>query len=116
MLILKPRLACCSNYFAVYAETCFSRYGDRVKNWITLNEPLQTAVNGYDNGIFAPGRRENSLTEPYLVAHHQILAHAAAVSIYRKKFKVKFCSTGNIDNHSLNGPLKISLKIIFVLA
>ncbi|CAM8965918.1 unnamed protein product [Rhodiola kirilowii] len=73
-------------YFAVYAETCFSRFGDRVKNWITLNEPLQTAVNGYDNGIFAPGRRENSRTEPYLVAHHQILAHAASVSIYRKKF------------------------------
>ncbi|CAM8963134.1 unnamed protein product [Rhodiola kirilowii] len=73
-------------YFAVYAETCFSRFGDRVKNWITLNEPLQTAVNGYDNGIFAPGRRENSCTEPYLVAHHQILAHAASVSIYRKKF------------------------------
>ncbi|KAL4378899.1 hypothetical protein GQ457_02G025770 [Hibiscus cannabinus] len=78
------------NYFAIYADTCFAHFGDRVKNWITINEPLQTAVNGYDAGIFAPGRREGSSAEPYLVAHHQILAHATAVSIYRSKYK---------DNH-----------------
>ncbi|GMI78863.1 beta glucosidase 42 [Hibiscus trionum] len=77
------------NYFAIYADTCFAHFGDRVKNWITVNEPLQTAVNGYDAGIFAPGRREGSSAEPYLVAHHQILAHATAVSIYRSKYKDK---------------------------
>ncbi|KAG6645283.1 hypothetical protein CIPAW_08G111600 [Carya illinoinensis] len=76
-------------YFAIYAETCFASFGDRVKTWITINEPLQTSVNGYDAGIFAPGRREHSSTEPYLVSHHQILAHAAAVSIYRNKYKDK---------------------------
>ncbi|XP_004514568.1 beta-glucosidase 42 [Cicer arietinum] len=75
------------DYFAVYADTCFVNFGDRVKNWITLNEPLQTAVNGYDSGIFAPGRCENRSVEPYLAAHHQILAHAAAASIYRSKYK-----------------------------
>jgi beta-glucosidase len=78
-------------YFAIYAETCFASFGDRVKTWITINEPLQTAVNGYDMGEFAPGRRQNSSIEPYLAAHHQILAHAAAVSIYRSKYKV-YCS------------------------
>ncbi|TYG76083.1 hypothetical protein ES288_D03G084400v1 [Gossypium darwinii] len=77
------------NYFAIYADTCFAHFGDRVKNWITINEPLQTAVNGYDTGIFAPGRREGSSEEPYLAAHHQILAHATAVSIYRSKYKDK---------------------------
>ncbi|CAL5364751.1 unnamed protein product [Camellia sinensis] len=76
-------------YFAIYAETCFSNFGDRVKNWITINEPLQTAVNGYEIGIFAPGRCEHALTEPYLVAHHQLLAHAEAVSIYRNKYQDK---------------------------
>ncbi|KAI3857785.1 hypothetical protein MKX03_033913 [Papaver bracteatum] len=76
-------------YFAMYAETCFASFGDRVKHWITLNEPLQTAVNGYDDGVFAPGRSENSSTEPYLAAHHQLLAHAAAVSIYNKKYKAQ---------------------------
>ncbi|XP_058094328.1 beta-glucosidase 42 [Magnolia sinica] len=76
-------------YFATYAEACFANFGDRVKHWITLNEPLQTAVNGYCVGIFAPGRNENSLIEPYLAAHYQLLAHAAAVAVYREKFKAK---------------------------
>ncbi|KAI4342865.1 hypothetical protein MLD38_027432 [Melastoma candidum] len=76
-------------HFASYADTCFSSFGDRVKNWITLNEPLQTAVNGYGLGIFAPGRSECADTEPYLAAHHQLLAHAAAVSIYKEKYKEK---------------------------
>nr|GEW88684.1 beta-glucosidase 42-like [Tanacetum cinerariifolium] len=74
-------------YFAIYAETCFENFGDRVKKWITINEPLQTAVNGYFTGVFAPGRCESQSAEPYLAAHHQLLAHAEAVSIYRKKFK-----------------------------
>ncbi|PQP96351.1 hypothetical protein Pyn_08745 [Prunus yedoensis var. nudiflora] len=77
------------DYFSVYADTCFASFGDRVKDWITINEPLQTAINGYGIGIFAPGRHECSSTEPYLVAHHQLLAHAAAVSIYRSKYKEK---------------------------
>jgi beta-glucosidase len=87
------RLPCFAprNYFAVYAETCFASFGDRVKTWITINEPLQTSVNGYGIGIFAPGRHQHSSTEPYLATHHQILAHAAAVSIYRSKYKVS-CS------------------------
>ncbi|KAK9138970.1 hypothetical protein Sjap_009564 [Stephania japonica] len=76
-------------YFEVYAETCFANFGDRVKHWITFNEPLQTAVNGYAVGIFAPGRSEHPLTEPYLAAHYQLLAHAAAVSVYNKKFKAQ---------------------------
>ncbi|KAH7542139.1 hypothetical protein FEM48_Zijuj02G0041600 [Ziziphus jujuba var. spinosa] len=75
-------------YFSIYAETCFKSFGDRVKNWLTINEPLQTAVNGYDLGIFAPGRNKNSSTEPYIAAHHQLLAHAAAYSIYQSKYKV----------------------------
>ncbi|GLT87930.1 hypothetical protein SLE2022_059810 [Rubroshorea leprosula] len=76
-------------YFGIYADTCFANFGDRVKNWITINEPLQTAINGYDTGVFAPGRREGSATEPYLAAQHQILAHAKAVSIYKSKYKEK---------------------------
>lgn len=75
-------------YFAIYAEACFANFGDRVKHWITFNEPLQTAVHGYGIGIFAPGRSEHSSTEPYLTAHHQLLAHAAAVAVYKEKYKV----------------------------
>lgn len=85
-------VALAREYFAFYADTCFASFGDRVKNWMTINEPLQTAVNGYDTAIFAPGRRENARIEPYLAAHHQILAHAAVVSIYQNKYKVQGCT------------------------
>lgn len=75
-------------YFALYAEACFANFGDRVKHWITINEPLQTAVNGYGIGHFAPGGCEGETARCYLAAHYQILAHAAAVDVYRRKFKV----------------------------
>ncbi|KAH9611372.1 hypothetical protein KSS87_016106 [Heliosperma pusillum] len=84
--------------FADYAEFCFKTYGDRVKNWMTFNEPRVIAALGYDNGIHAPGRCSkeygnctagNSGTEPYIVAHNLILAHAAAVQRYREKYQEK---------------------------
>ncbi|XP_034674012.1 beta-glucosidase 44-like [Vitis riparia] len=82
--------------FADYADFCFKMFGDRVKNWMTFNEPRVVAALGYDNGFFAPGRCSkeygnctagNSGTEPYIVAHHLILSHAAAVQRYREKYQ-----------------------------
>lgn len=58
-----------------------------------MNEPRCVAALGYDNGFHAPGRCTdcaaggNSTTEPYTVAHHLILSHAAAVKVYRDKYK-----------------------------
>ncbi|KAJ4753102.1 beta glucosidase 12 [Rhynchospora pubera] len=83
--------------FRDYAEVCFQEFGDRVKNWITFNEPWSYSVGGYGSGILAPGRCSpwvdtnclggDSAKEPYIVAHNQLLAHAATVAIYRKKFQ-----------------------------
>ncbi|PSS08207.1 Beta-glucosidase [Actinidia chinensis var. chinensis] len=84
--------------FADYADFCFEAFGDRVKNWMTFNEPRVVAALGYDNGFFAPGRCSkvfgnctagNSATEPYIVAHNLILSHAAAVQRYREKYQEK---------------------------
>ncbi|KDP41124.1 hypothetical protein JCGZ_03615 [Jatropha curcas] len=84
--------------FADYADFCFKTFGDRVKNWMTFNEPRVVAALGYDNGYFAPGRCSkafgnctagNSATEPYIVAHNLILSHAAAVQRYREKYQEK---------------------------
>ncbi|XP_028805434.1 beta-glucosidase 44-like [Neltuma alba] len=84
--------------FADYAEFCFKTFGDRVKNWMTFNEPRVVAALGYDNGFFAPGRCSkaygnctagDSGTEPYIVAHNLILSHAAAVHRYRTKYLEK---------------------------
>ncbi|XP_048323427.2 beta-glucosidase 17-like [Ziziphus jujuba] len=84
------------NDYRDYAEFCFREFGDRVKTWITLNEPNYFSSDGYASGFRAPGRCSkyignctagNSATEPYLVAHHLILAHATAVQLYRHKYQ-----------------------------
>ncbi|TKY69595.1 Beta-glucosidase 40 [Spatholobus suberectus] len=83
--------------FATYAEICFQKFGDRVKHWITFNEPHTFAMMGYDLGLQAPGRcsillhqlcrNGNSATEPYVVAHNVLISHAIVADIYRKKYK-----------------------------
>ncbi|URE31841.1 beta-glucosidase [Musa troglodytarum] len=83
--------------YANYAETCFKAFGDRVKHWITFNEPHTFAIQGYDVGLQAPGRCSillrlfcragNSATEPYVVAHNVLLSHATVSDIYRRKYK-----------------------------
>lgn len=40
--------------FVRYARLCFERYGDRVQNWITFNEPWVVASLGHAVGAFAP--------------------------------------------------------------
>ncbi|KAF2293649.1 hypothetical protein GH714_003838 [Hevea brasiliensis] len=70
------------------------------KDWITLNEPLTVVVDGYATGIKAPGRCSewlpvnctggDSSTEPYIAAHNQLLAHAAAVKVYRDKYQISY--------------------------
>ncbi|KAI3467259.1 hypothetical protein Pfo_023922 [Paulownia fortunei] len=87
------------NDFATYAGTCFKEFGDRVKYWITFNEPHTFAVEGYDVGHHAPSRCSillrascragNSATEPYIVGHNVLLSHATAVDIYKKKYQAK---------------------------
>ncbi|XP_042520769.1 beta-glucosidase 13-like isoform X2 [Macadamia integrifolia] len=89
--------------FQGYADICFKEFGDRVKHWITLNEPVSYVI-GYNEGTLAPGRcsncsKGNSSTEPYLVGHHQLLAHAAAVNLYRDKYQA-----------SQNGKIGITLN------
>jgi beta-glucosidase len=80
--LLNPAIA---EHFARYAELCFERFGDRVKHWITLNEPWCSAVLGHGLGFFAPGR--TSTTEPYLAAHNLLRMHGRAVAVYRRKFQ-----------------------------
>ncbi|KAB5590216.1 Beta-glucosidase [Ceratobasidium theobromae] len=81
--------------YANYARVCFKAFGDRVKHWLTMNEPWCVSILGYGRGVFAPGRSSDrnrseegdSRTEPWIVGHSVILAHAHAVKIYREEFK-----------------------------
>nr|QCQ82763.1 furostanol glycoside 26-O-beta-glucosidase [Trigonella foenum-graecum] len=85
------------NDFQDYAELCFKEFGDRVKYWITFNEPYSYSLAGYAIGLFPPGRCSKWLSlnctdgdsskEPYIVSHHQLLAHAAAAHVYKNKYQ-----------------------------
>ena len=92
-----------TDYFSEYANLCFDRFGDRVKNWITLNEPWVVSILGYGQGVFAPGRSSNS--EPYLAAHHLIIAHAKAVAVYREKYAHQKGQIGISNNCDWREPL-----------
>ncbi|KAJ7201376.1 beta-glucosidase, partial [Mycena pura] len=80
-----------------YARVCFDAFGDRVKYWLTINEPWCISILGYGRGVFAPGRSSDrtrspegdSSTEPWIVGHNAILSHAHAVKVYREEFKHK---------------------------
>lgn len=54
--------------FENYARLCFTRFGDRVQQWVTFNEPYIVAIYGYHTGVLAPGhcreRGNDSNTEP----------------------------------------------------
>lgn len=81
--------------FARYVDICFQAFGDRVKFWMTINEPWTFVHLGYVLGTFAPGRcsdrskcpEGDSATEGYIAAHNVLLAHATAVNLYRKKYQ-----------------------------
>ncbi|CAN6333344.1 unnamed protein product [Urochloa humidicola] len=92
---LSPRVV---EDFAAYADACFREFGDRVKHWTTINEPDVVSIAAYDAGNFPPGRcsvpfgainctEGNSTVEPYIAVHNFILAHAAAVKLYREKYQ-----------------------------
>uniref|UniRef100_A0A803P8B3 Uncharacterized protein n=1 Tax=Cannabis sativa TaxID=3483 RepID=A0A803P8B3_CANSA len=93
---LSPQIV---NDFKDYSELLFKTYGDRVKHWITINEPFVVAL-GYDLGKGAPGRCSlpppagpcpagNSSIEPYIVGHHFVLSHAAAAKLYKQKYQAQ---------------------------
>jgi len=67
--------------FGEYAALMGRTLGDRVKDWITLNEPLATVSGGYVFGILAPGKQDPQLA--FQVSHHLNLAHGHAVRALR---------------------------------
>lgn len=67
--------------FAGYTETVVQRLGDRVKRWITLNEPHVFAYGGHYRGHHAPGLTSLHLANQ--VSHHALLAHGRSVAIIR---------------------------------
>jgi beta-glucosidase len=68
--------------FVEYADLVSRRLGDRVKSWMTFNEPFVSAIVGYLEGRHAPGHTD--LDEALAAAHHLLLAHGWAVPVIRQ--------------------------------
>jgi beta-glucosidase len=68
--------------FVEYAEAVATRLGDRVRHWITHNEPWVHAWIGHAWGEHAPGRRSES--DAVAAAHHLLLSHGWAVEAIRR--------------------------------
>lgn len=67
--------------FADYAELAFRRFADRVRYWITINEPWVIAHAGYFTGDHPPGVKDSTLG--YRAGHNLLRAHAYAVQRFR---------------------------------
>uniref|UniRef100_A0A8C6X095 Glucosidase, beta, acid 3 (gene/pseudogene) n=1 Tax=Neogobius melanostomus TaxID=47308 RepID=A0A8C6X095_9GOBI len=74
--------------FDSYARFCFQTFGDRVKLWITVNEPYVCAKLGHEDAIHAPGLKEPGRAA-YVVGHNMLRAHASAWHSYDAFFRPK---------------------------
>jgi len=72
-------------YFRAYSTFMFDELGDRVKHWITLNEPWCSSFLGYFTGEHAPGHQ--NLQEAIFAAHNLLRAHGYAVQSFREEVK-----------------------------
>ncbi|XP_063285463.1 lactase/phlorizin hydrolase-like [Pelobates fuscus] len=85
--------------FKEYSGLLFDRLGDKVKFWITHNEPYIVANLGYGYGVFAPGISSRPGVGPYVAAHNLIKAHAEAWHLYNDNYRAK---QGGIISITLN--------------
>jgi len=87
------------DWFAEYTKVVVDKLSDRVKNWITINEPQSFIIEGHINGTHAPGVKLpfNQITH---ISHNVLLSHGKAVKIIREnskqKAKIGFAPTGEV--------------------
>jgi beta-glucosidase len=71
-----------SEAFIEYTDVITRSLGDRVRDWITHNEPAVVAWMGYSTGVHAPGLKDYRLG--VRAAHHLLLSHGLAVPVIRR--------------------------------
>jgi beta-glucosidase len=70
-----------AEWFGGYADFVARRLGDRVRDWITLNEPEVVYSHGYGTGEHAPGIRDDASADR--VVENLVLAHEAGLQALR---------------------------------
>lgn len=74
------------DYYTDYAKILFKNFGDRVKYWITFNEPMQTCLEGYGGTYRAPALNRHGHAE-YLCTHNLLKAHANVYHLFDKEYR-----------------------------
>ncbi|XP_045761874.1 myrosinase 1-like [Maniola jurtina] len=87
-------------WFGDYARVVYTLYADRVKTWLTINEPVAICDYFYNLGLFAPRIKEPTFA-PYLCNKYIMLAHAKAYRIYEHEFRRTFQGKISLANNVL---------------
>ena len=83
-------------FYERFARTCFERYGDRVKYWLTFNE-INSVLHAplMSGGIWTP-KEQLAAKDLYQAIHHELVASASATRIA----------------HEINPDLKVGCMVI----
>uniref|UniRef100_A0A667YSV0 beta-glucosidase n=1 Tax=Myripristis murdjan TaxID=586833 RepID=A0A667YSV0_9TELE len=84
--------------FNDFCDFCFATFGNRVKFWMTFNQPHTIAWSGYGLGQIPPNVKRPG-DAPYRVAHNLLKAHAKAYHTYDEKYRK---SQGGLVSIALN--------------
>jgi beta-glucosidase len=91
------------SWFNNYTEVVAKKLGDRVKNWMVLNEPVVFTGAGYYLGVHAPGRKGESNYFPAL--HHTAICQAQGIKTLKENVKDAHVGTTFSCSHiSPNNP------------
>ena len=96
-------------WFREYARIIASRLGERVKHFITFNEPQCFIGLGHVTGEHAPGNKM-SKKAVFEMAHHVLLAHGNAVEVIRERVpdaKIGYAPTSAVPIPVSNNPKDI---------
>lgn len=80
-----------NRWFNRYVSLCAEEFGDKVKNWIILNEPFGFTSLGYMLGKHAPGK--TGFSNFFKAVHHAALAQADGGRIIRSEVSKAYIGT-----------------------
>ena len=102
-----------ANRFAEYAQLLAHALGDQVAMWITLNEPQQSAHQGYRVGTHAPGKTNYALAAA--ATHHLLLGHGLATQAIRSALPGRVPVGISLDLHPVRPTSEDALDAAAVL-
>tara|TARA_R100000027_G_scaffold67501_1_gene66577 strand:+ start:1215 stop:2618 length:1404 start_codon:yes stop_codon:yes gene_type:complete len=98
-------------WFADYTAVIVDRLSDRVKHWITLNEPQCFIGLGHSTGSHAPGLKLG-IREVLKAGHNSLIAHGLAVQTIRARAKttpqIGWAPVGCVNYPATNKPEDIA--------